>query len=59
MKGQFFRAVLSGNFRKLDSLNIGDVRAIQPRRYMIRQNFFCKAKILLIKFKFCAKTSEE
>ena len=59
MKRQFSRAILSSNFRMLDSLNKGDVWALWLQKYIILMNFFCKTKALLIEFKFCVQTSEE
>ena len=59
MKRQFSGTILSGNFRMLDSLNKGDVWALQLQKYVILEDFFCKTKSLLIEFKFCAQTSEE
>ena len=40
MKRQFFRGILSGSFRMLESLNIGEVRELQFRKYIIYKDFF-------------------
>ena len=42
MKRQFSRAILSGNFTMLSSLNKGDVWALWFRKYIISKDFFCK-----------------
>ena len=59
MKRQFSRAILWDNFRILDSLNEGDIWALQFRKYIICEDFFLKAKRLLIEHEFCAQTSEK
>ena len=59
MKRQFSRAILSRNFRMLDSINKRDVWALRLRKYIILKDFFSKAKNLLTEFKFSAQTIEE
>ena len=59
MKMQFSRAILLGNVRMLDSLNIGDVWALRLRKYIIHKDLFCKTKSFSIEFKVSAQTSEE
>ena len=59
MKRQFSRAILSITFRMLSSLNKWDISALWFRKHIIRRAFFCETNSLLIKFKFCAQTSDE
>ena len=56
---EIYRTTSSNNFGMLDSLNKGDVRAIQFQKYIIRRDFFCKTKSVLIEFVFCAQTSDK
>ena len=56
---EIYRTTSSDNFGMLDSLNKEDVRAIQFQKYIIRMDFFCKTKSVLIEFVFCAQTSDK
>ena len=64
-KETFSRENLSGKFRMLDSLNkwhewiCWDVWALWFWKYIIRKDFFWKAKSVLYEIEFWARTREE
>ena len=60
MKGQFSTAILSGDFRMLDSRNKGDISmSIMISKICNTYLFLLQNKNLLIEFEFCAQTTEE